>query len=301
MSKFSAWMHAFRLRTLPLAMSSTVLGSFVAAAERKFSWKVFLLASVTTVLLQILSNLANDYGDFKKGTDNMDRIGPLRMVQSGQITPSQMILAISIIIILTLISGISLIFNGTEGAGNNIKLLFLILGIGAIFAAVKYTVGKNPYGYKGFGDIFVFIFFGLIGVLGTYYLHTHTFKPDLILPAASIGFLSAGVLNLNNMRDYHSDKKAMKRTLVVILGSEKAKIYHLGLIIGALGTVIVYTLINFTSPFQFLFLVPVPFFIQNVIIVFKNKKPVELNSELKKLALSTLLFSITFGIGLLLH
>lgn len=301
MINISAWMHAFRLRTLPLAMSSTILGSFVAAAERRFSWKVFILASVTTVLLQILSNLANDYGDFKKGTDNDERIGPLRMVQSGQITPRQMVMAISVVIVLTLITGISLIFSGTEGAGSNVKLLFLIMGIGAIFAAVKYTVGKNPYGYKGFGDIFVFIFFGLIGVLGTYYLHTHSFKPDLILPAASIGFLSAGVLNLNNMRDYQSDKNAMKRTLVVIMGSEKAKFYHLGLIGGALGTVLLYTVLNFTSPFQFLFLIPVPFFVQNVIIVFKNKKPIELNSELKKLALSTLLFSIAFGVGLLFH
>jgi len=301
MSMISAWMHAFRLRTLPLAMSSTILGSFVAAAEKRFSWKVFILASLTTLLLQILSNLANDYGDFKKGTDNDDRIGPLRMVQSGQIKPAQMLLAISIVIILTLLSGISLIFSGTDGTGNNIKLLFLVLGIGAIFAAVKYTVGKNPYGYKGFGDIFVFIFFGLVGVLGTYYLHTHNFKADLILPAASIGFLSAGVLNLNNMRDYHSDKKALKRTLVVIMGSEKAKFYHLGLILGALLTVILYTIINFTSPFQFLFLVPVPFFVQNAIIVFKNKKPIELNSELRKLAISTLLFSIAFGIGLMFH
>lgn len=294
-------MHAFRLRTLPLAMSSTILGSFVAAAERKFSWNVFILTSVTTVLLQILSNLANDYGDFKKGTDTPDRIGPLRMVQSGQIKPGEMLMAISVVIILTLITGISLIFSGTEGQGNNIKLLFLILGIGAIFAAVKYTVGKNPYGYKGFGDIFVFIFFGLIGVLGTFYLHTHYFKPDLILPAASIGFLSAGVLNLNNMRDYQSDKKNRKRTLVVIMGSEKAKFYHLGLIIGAIGTVILYTMLNFKSPYQFLFLVPVPFFIQNVIIVFKNKKPIELNAELRKLALSTLIFSITFGLGLMLQ
>ncbi len=301
MSNISAWMHAFRLRTLPLAMSSTILGSFIAAAERKFSLWVFILASATTLLLQILSNLANDYGDFKKGTDNEERIGPLRMVQSGQITPKQMVIAISVVIILTLATGIALIFSGTEGAGNNIKLFFLVLGIAAIFAAVKYTVGKNPYGYKGFGDIFVFIFFGLIGVLGTYYLHTGTFKPDLILPAAAIGFLSAGVLNLNNMRDYVSDKKAMKRTLVVIMGSEKAKFYHLGLIVGAIATVIIYTIINFNSPFQFLFLIPVPFFVQNVIIVFKNKKPVELNSELKKLAISTLLFSISFGIGLMIH
>lgn len=301
MINYSAWLHAFRLRTLPLAMSSTILGSFIAAAENSFSVRVFILASATTLLLQVLSNLANDYGDFKKGTDNEDRIGPLRMVQSGQITPKQMLAAISIVIMLTLATGIALIFSGTEGAGNNVKLFFLVLGIGAIFAAVKYTVGKNPYGYKGFGDIFVFIFFGLIGVLGTYYLHTHQFKPDLILPAASIGFLSAGVLNLNNMRDYQSDKKAMKRTLVVIMGSEKAKIYHLGLIVGALLTIIIYTIINFTSPYQFLFLIPVPFFIQNVIIVFKNKKPIELNSELRKLALSTLLFSITFGVGLILH
>lgn len=301
MSKISAWMHAFRLRTLPLAMSSTILGSFVAAAERKFSWRVFILASATTVLLQILSNIANDYGDFKNGKDNEDRIGPLRMVQSGQITPRQMLLAIAIVITLTLISGISLIFSGTTGQGDIVKLLFLILGIGAIIAAVKYTVGKNPYGYKGFGDIFVFIFFGLIGVLGTFYLHTHYFKPDLILPAASIGFLSMGVLNLNNMRDYQSDKKAMKRTLVVIMGSENAKFYHLGLIGGAIGTIIVYTLLNFTSPFQFLFLLPVPFLVQNIIIVFKNKKPIELNNQLRNLSLSTLLFAITFGIGLMIH
>ncbi|NJK97178.1 MAG: 1,4-dihydroxy-2-naphthoate polyprenyltransferase [Bacteroidales bacterium] len=296
---FSAWIHAFRLRTLPLAMSSTILGSFIAAAERRFSLKVFLLASATTVLLQILSNLANDYGDFKNGKDNKDRIGPPRMVQSGQITPRQMIVAIGLVIILTLVTGLTLIFNGTSGEENNIKFFFLILGIAAIFAAVKYTVGKNPYGYRGFGDIFVFIFFGLVGVIGTYYLHTHLLKPDLILPAASIGFLSAGVLNLNNMRDYYSDKKAMKRTLVVIMGSENAKIYHLFLIIGAMATVLVYTLINFTSPFQFLFLIPVPFFIQNVVIVFKNKKPVELNTELRKLALSTLLFSVAFGVGLM--
>jgi 1,4-dihydroxy-2-naphthoate octaprenyltransferase len=301
MGKFSAWMHAFRLRTLPLAMSCTILGSFVAAAEQKFSWGVFILALTTTLLLQILSNLANDYGDFKKGTDNDDRIGPLRMVQSGQITPRQMVWAIAVVITLTLTSGISLIFSGTNGSADFVKLIFLILGIAAIIAAVKYTVGKNPYGYKGFGDIYVFIFFGLIGVLGTYYLHTQSFKPDLILPAASIGFLSAGVLNLNNMRDYHSDMKSMKRTLVVIMGSQKAKFYHLCLIVGAMATVIIYTLLNFTSLYQFLFLIPVPFFVQNVIIVYKNKKPVELNSELKKLAFSTLLFSITFGIGLLLH
>ncbi len=300
MSQLSAWMHAIRPRTLPLAMSSTILGSFIAAAERRYSWRVFILASATTILLQILSNLANDYGDFKKGTDSGDRLGPKRMVQSGLISPTQMIFAITLVVILTLFSGISLIFAGTHGIGNPVKIIFLLVGVGAILAAVKYTVGKNPYGYNGLGDLFVFIFFGLVGVMGTYYLHTNQLKLDLILPAASIGFLSAGVLNLNNMRDYHSDKLAFKKTLVVMMGSEKAKIYHLVLIVGALVTVIIYTLMNFKSGYQFLFLIPVPFFIQDIITVFKNTQPIELNSELRKLALSTLLFSIAFGLGLVI-
>jgi 1,4-dihydroxy-2-naphthoate octaprenyltransferase len=299
MSQLTAWLHAIRPRTLPLALSSTIAGSFMAAADKRFSLSVFLLASATTLLLQILSNLANDYGDFTKGTDGGDRLGPKRMVQSGLIKPRPMVLAISLVVIMTLFSGISLILAGTQGAGDPVKIIFLLVGIGAILAAVKYTVGRSPYGYHGLGDLFVFIFFGLVGVIGTYYLHTGQWKPDLILPAASIGFLSAGVLNLNNMRDYHSDKLALKKTLVVMMGSEKAKFYHLLLITGAMVTVILYTLMNLKSGYQFLFLIPVPVFIQDIITVFKNRQPAELNGELRKLALSTLVFSIAFGVGLM--
>ena len=300
MSPLSAWIQAIRPRTLPLAMSSTISGSFIAAAGKQFSWQVFLLASATTVLLQILANLANDYGDFTKGTDGGDRIGPERMVQSGLIRPRHMIVAISLVILLTLFTGILLIISGTQGTGIPVKILFLFVGFSAILAAVKYTVGRNPYGYKGLGDLFVFIFFGLVGVMGTYYLHTRQLTPGLILPAASIGFLSTGVLNLNNMRDYNSDKFSFKKTLVVMMGSKKAKVYHLMLIGGAVVAVTIYTVINFKSGYQFLFLVPVPIFVQNIITVFRNTQPVDLNNELRKLALSTLLFSISFGLGLMI-
>lgn len=300
LQQLSAWIHAIRPRTLPLAISSTIAGSFIAASESRYSWRVTILALITTVLLQILSNLANDYGDFTKGTDSGDRLGPKRMVQAGLIKPRQMILAIVVVIIIALFSGISLILTGTQGISNPVNLLFLLVGIGAILAAVKYTVGRNPYGYQGLGDLFVFIFFGLVGVMGTYYLHTNHLEADLFLPASSIGLLSAAVLNLNNMRDYDSDKLVRKKTLVVKMGSEKAKVYHSALIAGAVVTMVIYTLMNFKSGYQFLFFIAVPFFVQNMIVVLKNTQPIELNTDLRKLAISTLLFSIAFGVGLLI-
>ena len=172
MNNLSPWIQAVRPRTLPLALSSTILGSFIAASEGQFHLKVFILASLTTLFLQILSNLANDYGDYTKGTDKIARLGPKRMVQSGLISPGQMILAIIIVISLSLICGSLLIFTGTRGNTAGVKVFYFILGVAAISAAVKYTIGKKPYGYIGLGDLFVFIFFGLAGVIGTYYLHT---------------------------------------------------------------------------------------------------------------------------------
>ncbi|HEX2934565.1 MAG TPA: 1,4-dihydroxy-2-naphthoate polyprenyltransferase [Bacteroidales bacterium] len=299
MNYFTSWLHAMRLRTLPLALSSIALGSFMAVAENRFSWLIFFLASGTTVLLQILSNLANDYGDFIKGTDTKDRIGPKRMVTEGLISPAQMRLAIIVVVILALATGSALIFVGTGGIGISSKVIYFVLGIASIIAAIKYTVGKRPYGYHGFGDIFVFIFFGLVGVLGSFYLYTHSFRWSLVLPATSIGLLSAGVLNLNNMRDYVNDKQAKKRTLVVLMGSNNAKYYHLALIIGAFLATFVYTMLNFKSPYQFLFFLAAPLCIQDIKRVFQNTQPIELNGELRKLALSTLLFSVTFGVGLI--
>jgi 1,4-dihydroxy-2-naphthoate polyprenyltransferase len=301
MKQITMWLAAARPRTLPLALSSTTLGSFLAAADHSFSWSVFILASVTTVLLQILSNLANDYGDFMNGKDTADRIGPQRMVQSGRIPPRRMFKALFILGAVTLCAGIALIAVGTYDAPAGSQVFFLALGISAITAAVTYTVGKNPYGYRGWGDIAVFIFFGLTGALGTYYFHTHQMRFDLLLPAASIGLLSVGVLNLNNLRDEHSDRQAMKRTLVVIIGTNKAKLYHMALLVTAVVTGLAYTILNYHSRFQFLFLLALPLLVQNMTVVFRNTRPADLNSELKKLSLSTLLFSLTFGAGLLLR
>lgn len=291
------WITAIRIRTLPLALSSTILGSLFASSDEQFKWSIFILAAITTLFLQILSNLANDYGDWKNGMDNTERIGPKRMVQSGEISPDKMKLVIICLIIFTLISGSLLIWLGINPKNPLITIQFFILGIAAILAAVKYTVGNNPYGYRGFGDLAVFLFFGIIGVAGTYYLHTQYFRPDLFLPATSIGLLSAGVLNLNNMRDFQSDKKAGKRTMVVLMGDKRAKYYHLSLISLALITGFIHLIFHYKTGYQFLFIVTIPPFIQNIIVVLNNKVPLELNPELRKLSLFTLIFAITFGLG----
>ncbi len=293
------WIKAFRLRTLPLALSSVALGCFIADFDGVFNWRVCLLASLTTLFLQILSNLANDYGDSKHGTDNLERVGPQRAVQSGIIAPKDMKRVVILFMVLSLLSGLLLIYEGTKGIPFINVFLFLILGLGAIAAAVKYTIGDHPYGYSGFGDLFVFVFFGLTGVIGTYYLNTHTLKWEILLPASAMGFLSAGVLNLNNMRDRINDKASGKHTLVVLMGIQKAKWYHFFLLLGSVITGFTYMLINYHSPFQMLFLLTIPLLWINVVVVFNNTIPEELDPYLKKLAITSLLFSLAFGIGLL--
>jgi 1,4-dihydroxy-2-naphthoate octaprenyltransferase len=294
------WIAAFRLKTLPLALSNTIMGSALAAGEDKFRWSIFGLAALTTILLQIMSNMANDYGDFVNGKDTAERIGPKRMVQSGEITPKTMLRGIIIIGIFTAISGLTLILVGTAGIDITNILIFGVLGIAAIVAAIKYTVGKNPYGYRGLGDIFVFIFFGLVGVIGTYFLHAQSFSWDLLLPASAMGFLSTGVLNMNNLRDYEADKNANKKTIVVAMGPQRAKFYHLFLVGGAILLAVIYTITNYNSPWQWLFVISLPVLFLNLKIVFSYKNSIELYPELGKLSMGTLLFAISFGVGLII-
>jgi len=297
---FKSWIHAFRLKTLPLAISNTIIGSCLALSDDKFRWSVFGLAALTTVLLQIMSNMANDYGDFVNGKDTAERIGPKRMVQSGEITPKTMLRGIIVIGILIAVSGFSLIVIGTQGMDITNLLIFGVLGLAAIAAAIKYTVGKNPYGYRGLGDIFVFIFFGLVGVIGTYFLHTQSFRWDILLPASAIGFLSTGVLNMNNMRDYEADKNAGKTTIVVTMGVKKAAYYHLFLVAGAGLLAIIYTLLNYHSAWQWLFVLSFPILFLNLKKVFTYQDAKELYPELPRLSMASLVFALTFGIGLIL-
>ena len=294
------YIKAARLRTLPLSVSGILIGSFIAASEGKFNWSISILALLTTIGFQIISNFANDYGDGVKGTDNDDRVGPKRAIQSGVITPNQMLFAIKISIGITLLIAIVLIYTafGKEDFLNS--LIFFILGVGSIVAAIKYTVGKSAYGYSGFGDVFVFLFFGLLSVCGSYYLFTKSLNVTVFLPAISVGLLSVGVLNLNNMRDKESDEKSGKNTLVVKMGSKLAKYYHYYLLISAFLFSVLYTLIHYKSIVQFIYLIafiPIAFHFKTV---YKNTVPKLLDPELKKLALSTFLFSILFGLGLIL-
>ena len=296
MSQAKDWLHAIRLRTLPLALASIGLGSFLAAFEGKFRWPVLLLSGLTTVFLQILSNLANDYGDSQHGADHADREGPVRAVQSGKISQKTMKLAIYLFIGLSLISGLSLLYISISGFSKEFIIL-LIIGMLAIGAAMNYTMGKNPYGYAGFGDLFVILFFGFVGVMGTYFCHTGSFSVQALLPAFSCGLLSTAVLNVNNIRDIISDEKAGKKSIPVRIGRKNAVFYHWGLIVSAILSTLIFVLLNYHSPIQLLFLTTMPLLIFNGLKVASIHDPKLLDPFLKQMAISTLLFIITFGIG----
>ncbi|MDP2089883.1 MAG: 1,4-dihydroxy-2-naphthoate polyprenyltransferase [Flavobacteriaceae bacterium] len=292
------WIEAARLRTLPLSVSGIIVGTFLAADKGFVNLKITVLALLTTVGFQVLSNFANDYGDGVKGTDNDNRIGPKRAIQSGKISPRQMMKAIIITALITLIIAVSLIYIAFDRENFAMSLTFFLLGIASIAAAIKYTVGSKAYGYVGLGDLFVLIFFGWLSVVGSYFLYTKELDWFVFLPATSIGFLSMGVLNLNNMRDYESDKKSGKNTLIVKMGVKFGKIYHFILLNLAIYLALLYTLIFYSSTYQLLFLpVLIPLGI-HVNKVLQNEQPKELDPELKKLAISTFLFSILFGLGL---
>jgi len=294
------YIQAARLRTLPLSVSGIIMGSFLAASENVFDWKICVVALATTIAFQILSNYANDYGDGVKGTDNKDRVGPERALQSGAISQQQMLNAIKITGTLSFLSALLLIYLAFGKEYLNYSLLFMVLGLAAIGAALKYTMGKKAYGYSGFGDVFVFVFFGLVSVCGSYFLFTKHINFLVFLPAFSVGFLSVGVLNLNNMRDLESDKKAQKNTLVVKIGAEFAKYYHYYLLITAFILTLIYTSFTLKSAWQFLFIIAfIPIF-KHLLTVYKTKDLKNLDPELKKLALSTFLFALLFGIGVVL-
>jgi len=289
--------NAARLRTLPLSLSGIIVGSFLAYAKGFFNWQICILALLTTTGFQVLSNFANDYGDGVKGTDNEDRVGPQRALQSGAISPKQMLSAIKITGYITFAIALLLIYKSFGNHNLLYFFIFLLLGLASIVAAIKYTMGKKAYGYSGYGDIFVFLFFGWLSVLGSYFLYTKQLDWTLFLPATSVGLLSVGVLNLNNLRDRVSDEKANKKTLVVKIGEEFAKYYHYYILIFAFLLALLYTMLFYTSPIQLLFVVAfIPIFI-HLYTVYKNKDAELLDSELKKLALSTFLFAILFGLG----
>jgi 1,4-dihydroxy-2-naphthoate octaprenyltransferase len=297
--KLKAWIRAIRLRTLPLALSSIAMGSFLAAFDGAFSLRVLILSSLTTIFLQILSNLANDYGDYLHGADHAERTGPAREVSSGAITPVEMKTAIVITAIAALITGLFLIAGLLKFS---IYYFFGFLGAGmlAILAAMGYTMGKKPYGYAGLGDLFVMIFFGIIGVSGTYFLHTGSIPPIQFLPAISTGFFATAVLNINNIRDVESDRTAGKKSIPVRIGRKAAVKYHWFLLGAGWLSALAFDLLDYRGAYQFLFLLATPLLVINGYQVATFKDPEKLDGCLRKMALTTLAFVLTFGIGLLL-
>ena len=290
------WIHAFRLRTLPLAFSCIIMGSGLAMADGQSNMIVFVLALITTFFLQVLSNFANDYGDFVKETDNEERVGPDRAMQLGLITKDEMVKAMWVIAVLCSIFGVWLIYEGTLGLSFESAGLFAVLGLTAMGAAVKYTMGKNPYGYVGLGDIFVFLFFGWLGVIGSYFLHTHSFDFMVLLPASSIGFFTTAVLNVNNMRDHEEDEKSGKNTLVVRIGIVKAKRYHF--ILNFLGILFVVLYTNSYMRAVWFVLSGIILFIKPAWEILRNKDHTSFDPYLKKQVIATFLFTIIFVFGL---
>jgi len=311
MSTLKAWIAAARLRTLPLSVSGIIVGSSFGNSAFQmpegitncfgfypipvYKSPLFWLAIAVTIGFQILSNFANDYGDGIKGTD-ANRQGEKRMVASGLISPKQMKVGMIITGVITFFLATILIFGAFGNENFILSFVFFNLAIASIIAAVKYTVGKNAYGYSGLGDVFVFLFFGLLSVLGSYFLFTKTLHWELLLPATAIGCFSTAVLNLNNLRDIENDAEVGKRTLVVKMGFEKAKQYHAFLLLFGMLCTVGYSILNYWDAMQFVYVIAFIPFILNMKTVFKNTEPRLLDSELKKVALSTFLFAILFAI-----
>lgn len=289
------WIQAARLRTLPLAASGIIAGAALAWYNDAFSWAISLWALIVALMLQILSNFANDYGDFTKGTDNEDRVGPERTMQSGAIKKNEMQKAMATMVVLALVAGFYLLFIASQTLGSIVWLVFGGLGVMAIMAAILYTVGKRAYGYFGLGDIMVFLFFGLASVLGTYYLNTGHVPLEAWLVGAGIGFLSTGVLNLNNMRDIDNDVASGKKTLASRLGFEKAKFYHTVLVVmGIYCILLTGWLLKFDLWFLIILILPSVKLYNDMLQVRKTMDKNQLDPFLKKLSLGTFLLTLVF-------
>lgn len=292
------WIKAARLRTLPLSLSGIILGlatAYVQMNDRiNFAW-IVALCLFTTLIFQVLSNYANDYGDAEKGTDNENRIGPVRSIQSGEITSKQMKIAIIACSAIGLCSSVLLIYFSFGRTSLGISLLYFALSISAVAAAIRYTMGTSAYGYRGLGDLFVFIFFGLVSTIGSYYLVVHQIDESILLAANGIGLLSVAVLNMNNMRDYDNDKLMNKKTLVVQMGIEKAKIYHCSLIFIAIASFMFFVVSLQLPLYAYSFVVLFLPLLQNAYLVITNRKLKDLDKELKRLSLTTFFISITLS------
>jgi 1,4-dihydroxy-2-naphthoate octaprenyltransferase len=300
MATAKSWINAARPRTLPLALSGIFAGCGLSWFYGAIDTAVSVLAIVTATLIQVFSNFANDYGDSRKGTDNQFRVGPTRTVQSGEISHKEMETGMIAVGGLSFLSGIALVYVATWHTSKTAFFTFIILGILSLVAAYFYTAGKKSYGYIGLGDLFVFLFFGILPVPGVFYLNSGFLPASVFLPAVTIGFFSTGVLNLNNMRDIVNDRNSGKITIPVRIGARNARFYHLAMILAGWVAALIYTLKFYHALWQFLFLLTLPVFIIDLVRIFHIRNDKDLDPFLKRLALSTLAFTLLFCLGLII-
>jgi 1,4-dihydroxy-2-naphthoate polyprenyltransferase len=300
MATLKSWINAARPRTLPLALSGIFTGCGLAWFYGTIDATVSVLAIATATLIQVFSNFANDYGDSRKGTDNQFRLGPTRTVQSGEISHKEMETGMIAVGGLSFLTGIALVYVATWHTSKTAFFTFIILGILSLVAAYFYTAGKKSYGYIGLGDLFVFLFFGILPVPGVFYLNAGFLPLSVFLPAITIGLFSTGVLNLNNMRDIANDRNSGKITIPVRIGARNARLYHLAMISAGWIFAILFSLKHFHSLWQLMFLVTLPFFVRDLREIFRIQNEKELDPFLKRLALSTLAFALLFCLGLII-
>lgn len=297
-SRSRAWLESLRPRTLPLAFASIIVGSALAWWQGVFDGAIALMALITAGLLQILSNLANDYGDALKGSDKPDRIGPLRGMQKGLITQAQMKKALIVTVILICLSGLGLVILACHNLAD--FLGFLLLGGLSIVAAITYTVGTRPYGYLGLGDISVLIFFGWLSVIGTWYLQAHSVIPAIFLPATACGLLATAVLNINNLRDIDSDRENGKNTLAVRLGPQRARYYQVALLMGSMLCLAIFNLVWLRSIWGWLFILAAPMLARQARYVLDESSAQGMRPMLERTVKGALLTNVLFAIGLVL-
>jgi len=297
MPALKSWISALRPRTLFLAVSTSLCGSGIAYSTGRFSVSILILTMLTATVLQLLSNLANDLGDYQQGTDiSGERVGPKRTVQSGEITPVQMKRAIFAAILLSCVIGLALIHEVLQFLHPGTVVLFLLLGLASIAAAVKYTAGKNPYGYKGLGDIFSFVFFGPVSVVGTYFLHTHVLDFQSWLPAVGMGLFTVAVLNINNMRDMDNDRKSGKITVAIRLGLSNAKKYHACLTFGGIICFVGYSIIYTEYWYQNIYCLAFILFLKILKDILNIKDNKQLDPYLKYTSMASFVLAILFVI-----
>lgn len=297
MNNIHRWVIATRLETVILSLASVGLGSALASFTGTFDWRVGLLAVLVAALLQVVCNLANDYGDFVHGADPINNVKPPSALQTGLVTLKQVRRALQWLVVLIFDLGAVLLYRAALAP---VALgFFVVLGVLAVIASITYTMGNNPYGYQGWGDVAVFVFFGLVGVGGTFYLHTQQASSVWLLPAISCGSLAVGVLNVNNIRDLNADAQVGKNTIPVRFGRKTALCYHWCLITGSVVAVLAFLLCHVHTLWPYACLCTVPLLLRHGIMV-SRQGPAQLTKQLQSLVCIMLVFVVLLSIGLVL-